>query len=255
MVTGAADPVCGESAGVLEELAYALESGDAERAQNAYLKAREIDARVSGLKEALVAGRETARLSPPRRRSLGYLEVYAAASDQIDLIVRDVRALTRAALSVVQPGDPVPDPLPTAIRGLARTTETLAAYLETSGDPADTHRLAFEAAREASVLLTARGPGEESVRQRTRRPGPLDGRRHPRGSTGMDRGTALQTLAETARNTSGPARTGLSRGCTRTRDAETVPALKPRVGHERPFGALASLPSSRRQSRGGWTMV
>ena len=134
-------------------------------------------------------------------------------------------------------------------------TETLAAYLETFGDPADTHRLAFEAAREASVLLTARGPGEESVRQRTRRPGPLDGRRHPRGSTGMDRGSALQTLAETARNTSGPARTGLSRGCTRTRDAETVPALKPRVGHERPFGTLASLPSSRRQSRGGWTMV
>ena len=211
MVTGAADPVCGESAGVLEELAYALESGDAERAQNAYLKAREIDARVSGLKEALVAGRETARLSPPRRRSLGHLEVYAAASDQIDqidLIVRDVRALTRAALSVVQPGDPVPDPLPTAIRGLARMTETLAAYLETSGDPADTHRLALEAAREASVLLTARGPGEESVRQRTRRPGPLVGRRHRRGSTGVDRGTGLQTLAETARNTSGPDQDG-----------------------------------------------
>ena len=71
MVTGAADPVRGEPAAVLEEVAYALESGDAERAQNAYLKAREIDARVSGLKEALVAGRETARLSPPRRRSLG----------------------------------------------------------------------------------------------------------------------------------------------------------------------------------------
>jgi hypothetical protein len=57
MVTGAANPVCGERAGVLEEVAYALESGDAEWAQNAYLKAREIDVRVSGLKEALVAGR------------------------------------------------------------------------------------------------------------------------------------------------------------------------------------------------------
>jgi uncharacterized membrane protein YgaE (UPF0421/DUF939 family) len=127
MVTEAADPVFGESAAVLEEVAYALESGDAERAQNAYLKAREIDARVSGLKEALVAGRETARLSPPRRRSLGRLELYAAASDQIDLIVRDVRALARAArtLSVVQPGDPAPDPLPTTIRGLARATEPL----------------------------------------------------------------------------------------------------------------------------------
>jgi uncharacterized membrane protein YgaE (UPF0421/DUF939 family) len=65
MVTGAADPVCGEWAGVLGEVAYALESGDAERAQNAYLKAREIDARVSGLKEALVAGRETAPLAAP----------------------------------------------------------------------------------------------------------------------------------------------------------------------------------------------
>ena len=67
-----------------------------------------------------------------------------------------MRALTRAALSVVQPGEPAPDSLPTAIRGLARTTETLAAYLETCGDPADTHWLALEAAREASVLLTAR---------------------------------------------------------------------------------------------------
>ena len=65
MVTGAADPVCGEWAGVLGEVAYALESGDAERAQNAYLKARKIDARVSGLKEALVAGRETAPLAAP----------------------------------------------------------------------------------------------------------------------------------------------------------------------------------------------
>ena len=67
------------------------------------MKAREIDARVSGLKEAVAAGRETARLAPPRRRSLGHMELYASAADQIDLTVRDVRALARAALSVVQP--------------------------------------------------------------------------------------------------------------------------------------------------------
>ncbi|HZF59962.1 MAG TPA: hypothetical protein VEZ19_15980, partial [Rubrobacter sp.] len=70
--------------------------------------------------------------------------------------MRDVRALARAALSVVRPEDPAPEPLPTAIRGLARATETLAAYLETSGDPDDTRRLALEAAREASALLTER---------------------------------------------------------------------------------------------------
>src|SRR5215212_697600 len=103
MVEEAAHPVFDDSAAVLEDVAGALESGDAERAQNAYLKAREIDTRVSGLKEAVAAGRETARLAPPRRRSLRHLDLYAAAADQIDLTVRDVRALSRAALSVVRP--------------------------------------------------------------------------------------------------------------------------------------------------------
>src|SRR5215217_3286627 len=111
MVEDAAFPVFAESAAVLEEVADALEDGDAGRAQRAYVRAREIDARVAGLKEAVAAGRETARLAPPRRRSLGHMDLYAAASDQIDLTVRDVRALARAALSVVQPEDPAPERL------------------------------------------------------------------------------------------------------------------------------------------------
>jgi hypothetical protein len=112
MVEKAAHPVFDQSIAVLEEVATALEEGNAERARNAYVRAREIDARVSGLKEAVVAGRETARLAPPRRRSLGHLELYAAAADQIDLTVRDVRALARAALAVVQPGSAAPERLP-----------------------------------------------------------------------------------------------------------------------------------------------
>src|SRR5215212_1870892 len=81
MVEDAAHPLFDDSVAVLEEVAGSLESGDAERAQNAYLKAREIDARVSGLKEAVAAGREIARLAPPRRRSLRHLELYAEAAD------------------------------------------------------------------------------------------------------------------------------------------------------------------------------
>jgi uncharacterized membrane protein YgaE (UPF0421/DUF939 family) len=50
MVEAAAFPVFEESAAVLEEVASALEDGDARRVQRAYVKAREIDARVSGLK-------------------------------------------------------------------------------------------------------------------------------------------------------------------------------------------------------------
>jgi len=154
IVEDAAYPVFAESAAVLEEVADALEDGDARRVQRAYVKAREIDARVAGLKEAVDAGRETARLAPPRRRSLGHMELYAAAADQIDLTVRDVRALARAALSVVQPEDAAPERLLAAIRGLARATEALAAYLQTSGEPPEeTRQLALKAAKDASTLL------------------------------------------------------------------------------------------------------
>ena len=199
MVEDAAFPVFEESAAVLEEVASALENGDAGRAQAAYVKAREIDARVAGLKEAVAAGRETARLAPPRRRSLGHMDLYAAAADQIDLTVRDVRALARAALSVVQPEaeDPVPERLPAAIRGLARATEALAAYLQTSGDPPDeTRRLALEAAKEASTLLEEHEDLASNLGVNA-----LVDQIHSSavdliGGTGMDRAEALQALQE-----------------------------------------------------------
>ena len=194
MVEEAAHPLFDDSVAVLEEVAGSLESGDAERAQNAYLKAREIDARVSGLKEAVAAGRETARLAPPRRRSLRHLDLYAEAADQIDLTVRDVRALSRAALSVVQPGEGSPEPLSEAVRGLATATGALATYLQTSGDPEDTRRLALEAAREASELLNQRDDLASSLAVNA-----LVDQIHSStvdllGSTGMDRSSALQAL-------------------------------------------------------------
>jgi uncharacterized membrane protein YgaE (UPF0421/DUF939 family) len=196
MVEEAAHPLFDDSVAVLEEVAGSLESGDAERAQNAYLKAREIDARVSGLKEAVAAGRETARLAPPRRRSLRHLELYAGAADQIDLTVRDVRALSRAALSVVQPDEGSPEPLSEAVRGLAAATGALATYLQTSGDPEDTRRLALEAAREASALLNQREDLASNLAVNA-----LVDQIHSSavdllGSTGMDRSSALQALEE-----------------------------------------------------------
>jgi uncharacterized membrane protein YgaE (UPF0421/DUF939 family) len=196
MVEEAAHPLFDDSVAVLEEVAGSLESGDAERAQNAYLKAREIDARVSGLKEAVAAGRETARLAPPRRRSLRHLDLYAEAADQIDLTVRDVRALSRAALSVVQPGEGSPEPLSEAVRGLATATGALATYLQTSGDPEDTRRLALEAAREASALLNQREDLASNLAVNA-----LVDQIHSSavdllGSTGMDRSSALQALEE-----------------------------------------------------------
>jgi hypothetical protein len=197
MVENASFPVFAESAAVLDEVADALEEGDAGRIQRAYVKAREIDTRVAGLKEAVAAGRETARLAPPRRRSLGHMDLYAGAADQIDLTVRDVRALARAALSVVQPEDPAPERLLAAIRTLARATEALAAYLQTSGDPPEeTRRLALKAATEASALLE-----EHEDLARNLGINALVDQIHSSavdliGGTGMDRAAALRALEE-----------------------------------------------------------
>ena len=106
--------------------------------------------------------------------------------------MRDVRALARAALSVVQPGDPATEPLPAAIRGLARATEALAAYLQTSGDPDETRRLALGASTEASAMLE-----EHKDLARNLGVNALVDQIHSSavdlvGGTGLDRAAALQ---------------------------------------------------------------
>lgn len=202
MVREAAHPIFAESVVVLEEVAGALDDGNLERVQNAYVKAREIDARVSGFKEALAAGRETARLAPSRRRSLPHLEVYAAAADQIDLTVRQVRALARAALGLVEHGTPAPEPLSGAVRDLARATEAIAAYLAWPGGPEDVRRFALDAARKASALLRER---EDLARNL-----PVNAfveRIHSSAfdilvGIGMDQEEALRALEEAARSAS-----------------------------------------------------
>ena len=205
MVTTAAHPIFDETVAVLEETAAALEDGDFQRTQNALSKARAIDARVSSFKEALAAGRETARFAPPRRRALGHLEVYAAAADQIDLIVRHVRILARSALGVVRTGDRAPEPLAVAVRDLARATEALAVYLETPGSgPEETRRLALEAAGGAAALLREREDLAKDMATNAFIDDIISAAYDLLLSTGMDPAAALRALEEATKRTSGP---------------------------------------------------
>ncbi|MGB3682340.1 MAG: FUSC family protein [Rubrobacteraceae bacterium] len=204
MVENAAHPVFIESVAVLEEVAASLEEGDLERAQHAYVRAREIDGRVSGLKEALAAGRETAQLAPPRRRSLEHLDLYAGAADQIDMTVRDVRAVARAALPVVHPESPAPEQLPEALRSLARATEALGIYLKISGDPAEARDYALEAVTNAKALLSEREDLSRNLDFNA-----LVHQIHSAtidllGGTGLDRAEILQAMGESAERAAEP---------------------------------------------------
>ncbi len=153
IVERAARPIFADLDAALKETAEALRVGDLGMAEHALQKARETDARVAGLKEALGAGYDTAKLSPPRRRALGQLGFYATAADQLDLAVRNTRVLARAAVSMVREGEAVPEKLSGTILDLAHAVETLSDYIDRPDHPVDTRRFAIEAAEGATAVL------------------------------------------------------------------------------------------------------
>jgi uncharacterized membrane protein YccC len=144
-VRRAVRPVLADLASVLHDVAEGLRHRDREALGAALLRARAIDE--TGFREALDAGRETARTAPPRRGSRGHLELYAAAAAQIDLVVRGARILARGAIRAIDLGDHVPAAVPGAIDCLAEAVRRLELELE--------HPERDEAAREAALSAAA----------------------------------------------------------------------------------------------------
>ncbi len=153
MVERAVRPVFDELASSLKEVAAALEDSDLEKAEQALSQARAIDERISGFQNTLIAAQDTARFSPLKRRELRHLELYSAAAERIDLAVRDVRSVTRAATGVARYSTPVSGPLSEAVLDLSRAIQALDAYLENFSDPEETRRFALEAAHKATAVL------------------------------------------------------------------------------------------------------
>ena len=165
IVEQAARPIFADLMAALEEASAALATGDPGLAEAALRRAREIDARVAGLREALETGYETARLSPSRRRALKHLAEYAEAADSLDLAVRNARVLARATVGLVRHGEPAPGLLSEAVHDLARAVEDLGEYLEKHGREPEKSagRLAIKAAGEATVVLKERNDLPSSV--------------------------------------------------------------------------------------------
>ena len=197
MVERAAHPIFDDLVDALRETATALRAGNLEMAEHALRMARETDARMDAFREALDAGYDTARLSPPRRRGLGQLALYATAADQLDLAVRNIRVLARAAVTTVREGGAVPETLSENILDLAYAVETLAAYIEEPEHPVETRRFALEAAGGATAVLDERNDLRTSMLVGQIRSTAVDLLR----ASGMDRAEALEALRETADRT------------------------------------------------------
>jgi len=190
MVERAAHLIFDDLVGALEETAAALRECDLDRAERALQKAREMDGHMAAFREALDAGYDTVRLSPPRRRALVQLGLYATAADQLDLAVRNVRVLARAVAATVREGEPAPEVLSETIRDLARAVETLTAYIEEPEHPVETRRFALDAAGGATAVLSERNDLRTSMLVGQVRSTAVDLLR----ASGMDSTEALEAL-------------------------------------------------------------
>lgn len=189
-VQKAAHPIFDEFVGVLEDIYEALYTSDLEQAEDALRKARQMDSRVGGFKEALDDGYGTVRLSPPRRRALEQLGFYARAADQLDLAVRDSRGLARSAVAMIRVGGENQEPLAESVLELARAVEALSVYLQDPDHPLDTRDFALRAAGDATVVLHERNDLETNMLVGQIRSTAMDLLQ----ASGMDYSTALQEL-------------------------------------------------------------
>jgi uncharacterized membrane protein YgaE (UPF0421/DUF939 family) len=153
LVRRAAGPLLDDLAATIEDVARALRDADHEAAVAALERSRGMDAEEAELREALEAGRETARTAPPRRGSRDRLEVYATAEAQLDLAVRNVRVLARGAVRAVELGDNVPPLVPEALGCLAVAVRRLGVFLDDPAAAPEARDAAIEAAALATTVL------------------------------------------------------------------------------------------------------
>lgn len=159
----ASRPVLEELAGTLRAIAAALRTRDPAGADAALERARAIDDLGDRFGAAVREGRETARYSPARRRSLGTVEAFAAAAAQIDLAVRNVRVLARGAIRALSLSDNVPPEVADAIEDLASAVLELERSLDDDGSAEPVRELALRAATTASLVLERTGNLSVSV--------------------------------------------------------------------------------------------
>ncbi len=150
VVRRAVQPVLDQLALALETLADALERRDQETAELAVLRAREIVLR--GPRDALVAARDSIRLTLRPERHRRRVARYADIVSSLELAVGNVRVVARGVGRALALGDATPPRLTTAVRGLAEAVRAL----EEDDDEA-ARSAALRAAEDANAVLQETG--------------------------------------------------------------------------------------------------
>lgn len=106
-------------------IATGLADGNLAPLELALDRARDTQPAIDKLRGNLAGGHEIAQVSPVYWHSRGRMAALEAIADPLDLAVRNVRVLSRRALSSAQHGETVPEALVAEIRGLAEAFSVL----------------------------------------------------------------------------------------------------------------------------------
>jgi len=150
-VSRAAQAVFGRLGRALERTATALDTKDAERAEQALEQARSIDGLLREFDDALATSRETVRTAPTRFGDREPIDRYDRSLGQIDLAVRNTRVLARHSLRAIRAGE-APVELRDAVNDLAGSVWALAASYDAPERAEEARTLASSAAVNATAL-------------------------------------------------------------------------------------------------------
>ena len=153
LVQRASRPVFAELAGVLNDVAAALEARDLAGMEQALGRARGTDGFLAALREALSYGEETVQLAPTRWSERGRIRRYAQAAPQVEFAMRNARVLARAGVRAVELEPRISESLIAAIRDLSISARQLEAALEHHESGSAARASAQKAAREATAAL------------------------------------------------------------------------------------------------------
>lgn len=163
--------VLDEAAAVIDDSATAIEANDLAAARETLDRARQADAGVEDLRSEVAAAREALWVDLRRRERLGRVDAIEAASEQVDYLVRNVRVLSRLAVTITT-RSPQGDPeLADAVQRLAKAVRVTAAALavalhapsDAEGEPLRPAQDAVLAAVRAAAALLAGNPAFPAV--------------------------------------------------------------------------------------------
>lgn len=149
VVRRAADPALEAMSAGLHAVAQGLEKGDADAVREALARLRSAEGNFTAFAQAATAARENVAFAPARWRSRGALSQYVDGATDLTYALRNVRVMTRRAITALDDKETVPACLPTSITLLGDAVELLRQEWARAAEPEATRERALRAAAEA----------------------------------------------------------------------------------------------------------